>query len=305
MNASFGSIVVCKPKPIGIAHGKPVGILFMSDIHIGSSMVDLSEVKKDLKMAAENNDRININGDILDLILISDTNRYLPGSVSKRYRHRTDLINAAIDEAVDLFKPYAANIDMMGIGNHENYVVVKNGVDPLSVIVHKLNEHLKKEGKDHEIIYGGYCGFLDYRFHKINGMDERSGRRSHRWVVFYHHGVSSGTGVNRGVGDFQRLAGFVDADAIWLGHNHQKSVLFSNKISCSCNGETVKNKSLVFIRTGSYLYPYTGTNSNEISANGYNLNYVAKKMMLPGGNGSVRLVFDLSGDSDISIKVEI
>jgi len=50
----------------------------MSDIHFGSVFCDKLQVKKDLEEARKRNARINIIGDVFDLLLPQDHKRFKP-----------------------------------------------------------------------------------------------------------------------------------------------------------------------------------------------------------------------------------
>lgn len=115
----LGGFHICRPAPIYLANKKPAGLRLMSDLHIGASHVDYKLIDREINDALEHNDRVLINGDLLDLILPKDAKRFQPDSPHPRIARRNDQVNAAIDWAVEILGPVAHLVDMLGLGNHE------------------------------------------------------------------------------------------------------------------------------------------------------------------------------------------
>lgn len=280
MKPILGGCVVCRPKPIELPYGKEQGLTLLSDLHIGAPQVNYRLIERELKNARKRNDRILINGDVFDAILHSDAKRFTPDSIHPRFQGRRDVVNSAIEWAVDLLIPFADLIDVIGIGNHETALEKHHSLDPVRVLIYDLTRKLAKPHRQHVIHYGGYTGFVDYR---IGG---------HRWVLYYHHGTGGGNGNNLGSTDFASKSVMLDGvDAIWIGHNHHQMVSGIERISCPMSGQGPLVRRLRYIRTGSYMKTYVGQDQKSLRKNGRRTNYAADKGMVPGLQGGARVVF--------------
>jgi hypothetical protein len=257
-------VEIIRPEPFVYNPGDSFGLSLESDLHIGSPDVDYGMIAARLQAAADRGDRIAINGDIFDLILPGDKKRYRADAVHKRLLGRQDIINAAVDWAVELLGPVAGSIDMLGDGNHEETAESIHAVNATRLLIDRLRP------RNPNIGYGGYCGFIDYRFVPAD-REGRSGT-GHRYVVFYHHG--SGTHA------FGKIMGFVDADLVWLGHRHRKTTDHMQRIRCPLRGDEPRHSEVRFATSGAYMTTYkAGT-----------MSYGAKRMLPPQGKGGVRVV---------------
>jgi hypothetical protein len=236
-------------------------VRLLSDLHIGSPDVDYVKLRWDI-LHGGNSHRININGDVMDLILPRDGKRYTPaGALHKRLWGRDDVVNGMVEWAEELLAPVAGRIDMIGDGNHEEAVEKYHSVSPVKLLIERLNN---KHGG--HIAYGGYNGFFVY-----------TGNSGRRTTVYYHHGAGGG-GIGSAATDFQRTLGFVDADVIWTGHRHFRYVTELERVACGRGKEPVYRRT-VGVMTGSYLRTYrTGHES-----------YGSRKKLPPQGMGGIDL----------------
>jgi len=285
-----GGCVTIRPAPLTVSAGDEIGITLLSDLHVGAANVDYRQILAELESARVRNDRILINGDVIDAILPSDKRRYSVTAIHPRLRDRPDLLDAEIEWAVSLLAPYADRIDMIGSGNHETAVEHHHASDPIRRIVDTLHS---VDGC--RVRAGGVTGFVRYRF-------RGSKRRSYRpLTIFYHHG--SGRGSTLGT-TLRALVGksWVDADVIWEGHRHTQLSAARHVVRCAADGEepVVHNQRLV--ATGSYLWAYSGQSADDFWRRGRQSNYAADNGLPPHSLGGARLTLEF-GESDYVLRV--
>lgn len=269
--------MICRPKPINLKIGQEQGIRMMSDLHLGAPNVNYRLIDRELKDARKRNDRVVLNGDVFDAIIHTDTKRYSPDCLHPRLQGRRDVLNHAIEWAVELLLPYADLIDVIGIGNHEASIEKYHSMDPVRVLCYDLNRKLTRPYRDHVIHYGGYKGFVDYR---LGGI---------RWVLYYYHGKGGGSANT--TKDFENEALQVqNVGAIWLGHKHQSLASGIERISCPMGGYNCLVDIVRYIRTGAYMITNTGQSQASIRKHGRRSNYAADASMKPGMQGGARIV---------------
>jgi len=278
--------IIRRNLPVTIA--EPVGFTLMSDLHIGSAATNYDAITRDLEHAKDNGDRINVNGDVFDAILPKDVKRYRPDALDERISGRADVLNAALDLAVSILAPYAKQIDMIGTGNHEVSIEQYHGLDPVQLLVHRLNG----ECGGH-IEHGAIVGFLDYR------LDVRGSKHTDRFVIFYHHGRGGNAPVMKGMQDFARL-GWIDANVIWLGHRHNRITDVGNiRLRCPESGTDPIQEPYPCVMTGGYLVNYTGDTHEAIMRRGRRSSYAGDKLMAPQAPGGARVVVKVDRKSGL------
>jgi hypothetical protein len=278
--------IVRKELPYSVAEVS--GLTLMSDLHIGAFNVDEEWIRGELNEARERGDRVNINGDVFDAILPKDAKRYKPEALHPRLHGISKVLDEQVDMAEELLAPYADLIDMIGMGNHESAVEKYHSTDLTARLIRRLNSKVKTTG--HEIQYGGYTGFIDYRFRTKKGTGG-----SRRLVIYYHHGAGGSAPVTKGMIDFARKAAWVDADVIWLGHKHNKiSDTGAMRLSCPIDGDDPVGRQVVFVMTGSYMTTYTGPVKGKRVAS-----YASDFGMAPQAKGGARLTVKFHRKSGI------
>lgn len=273
----------------------PAGITLISDLHIGAHNVNYDAIYADLKDAADNGDRILINGDVLDLILPSDSKRYSPDALHPRLHGRRDVLSAGVEMAAEILSPYANQIDMIGLGNHEDAVTKYHSVDPIMMLIDKLRVDCKD---GHEIAYGGYTGFVDYRI-------SFPGTGGKRMVIYYHHGSGGASPVTKGIIDFDRKASWVDSDVVWLGHKHNRiSDSTPQRMRCPMEGDAPVFDQQVMVMTGGYMSTYYGQSQEDVLKNGRKTSYAAAWGLAPQSPGGSRLLISCHGrEKKVRIRV--
>jgi hypothetical protein len=297
-----GGMHICRPKPVVTTFGGTVGFHLMSDLHIGAAQVDYKLIQKEIDEVAESGDRLYINGDLLDLILPKDHKRYDPGALHPRISRRADVVNAVVDWAVELLRPVATQIDMIGIGNHEAMITRHHSIDPTLLVIYELEKEVRAKNPNHVIHYGGYTGFVDVRVRVPHGNKEHHAT-GYRWVLYYHHGSGAYAPVTKGLIDFNRKDTFVDADLIWMGHKHNRLTVAVEKISCPLEGDHPAVKDVRHVMTGSYFLTYKGQSQESVRKIGRRSNYAADAGLAPGGRGGARVLLKVKSGAPLEVKV--
>lgn len=290
----LGGWVICRPQPLVYNGTDWQGFTLMSDLHIGSPNIDYKLINKELKEAKENGDRINVNGDIFDAIVATDP-RYVADLVHPKFQGRTDLLNAVIDEAAELFSPYADLIDMIGVGNHCSKIQKNSSLDLIALLIDKLRPCISRNLQgSHVIHHGGYAGFIDYRF-VYNGSGAPSdSTRGKRYVISYYHGNGGGGGVNKGMGDFSKRL-WVRCDLMWLGHRHCRTSNHAATMECPTGGYDPIIRERRNIMTSAYGKIYSGQTQRSIAAHGRRTSWAADDQgFAPEGLGGCRVEVKMS-----------
>lgn len=247
--------------------GKEVKLMMMSDLHIGALHNDYKRIEQDLKRAKDEGALIAINGDVFDMILPGDRKRYRSNNLHPRmFSAGDDMIGESIRWAVEILEPYKDRIIMIGDGNHDDAVARFHHIEPVKQLVIMLN------GKNGKIKYGGYHGWI--HFIMQNGED-----RGH-YVINYHHGAGGAAPVTKGAITFSRANMWIEgADAVWRGHTHTLQAGRDAKIGFNIMARSpetrIKHRTVLTIRTGSYMDTYAGTTSEELLKNGRKDSYGA------------------------------
>ena len=279
--ANTGGLSVITPVVDLSSFSKVQGITLMSDLHIGAANVDYALIKRELDIAYTHGDRILLGGDILDLILPSDHKRFLPSVLHPRLQGRNDVLNAAVEWAVELLSPYATLIDVIGVGNHETHIEKATSFDPVAAIIQQLEQVV---GRGSCISHGGYQSYIQYKLPKGN-----------KFVIWYHHGSGKSGKTHLELKKLIDQAQVFDADLYWSGHSHCKASVVESRVLCGETGLLTKDVRCVI--TGGYLMTYGDQDQQEIKSRGRRSNYAADQALRPHGLGGARVLlsFDKPG----------
>lgn len=285
-----GGFVICRPLPIFFdTFSQPIGITLMSDLHVGAVNVDYELIKEEIQRAKDKGDRVCINGDIFDFILMGDHKRYKQDVLHPRLLGRKNVVNEAIKWGAELLRPVVNQIDMIGYGNHETSIEAHNSYDPIQALIYEL-EGSKEKKEEHLIHYGGYTGFIDYRIRYQNKKQTQSpGSNGKRIVIYYHHGGGANAPVTKGMIDFHRKDTFVDSDVIWLGHKHNRFTSHVRKLACPEQGDQPSVRDVRHVMTGAYFDTYVGQSQESIRKDGRRASWAADSGFAPQGKGGARL----------------
>lgn len=264
----------------------------MSDLHLDSKHFAKDQFIHDANECKEKGARILINGDVFDAIIPTDRKRYTRGGDGF---NEDAQINARIDYAVSILKPYVDLIDFIGIGNHEASIVKYDGCDLVKMLVHELSLYRSKDLPP--IQRGGYQGFLRFWF-----KDKGSAVR--QFVIYREHGKGGASPVTKGTIIIQRLHTTFIADLFWLGHSHT-SIIDSTPwtIYPDNAGHIIKKRKRSVITAG-YNEGFIQRNLGEDDC--YRSDFVEENFLAPTGIGYAMLHITVPkshSDMDLDVKI--
>jgi predicted phosphodiesterase len=208
-------------------------LLLSSDRHFDSPHSDRALQKYHLEQAKERGALVVDVGDFFDAMQGRNDPRAAYSEMRPEYLGN-DYFNRIVNDAAKFLEPYAANILMIGSGNHESKVAQKNNIDLTSLLVSKLPG----------VSAGGYGGYIRFSFKRANHYKSYS--------LKYMHGWGGGGPVTRGVIDTNRQAVYLpDADIVVNGHTHDGWYvpIVRERFNQAC---TLSKDILHFVRTPGY-----------------------------------------------------
>jgi hypothetical protein len=187
-----------------------LSIMLTSDVHFDSVVCDLDLFTKHLRIAEQTQSPVLIAGDLLDAMQGKWDPRRQPEDLKHEYA-----VSAYYDAIVMDCARFLAKFDIplyiLALGNHETGVLRHSNTDLLGNVAYQLRvEH----GKQAEAM--GYWGYLRVMFKYKHGSAGASK------LLYWHHGVSSGAPVTKGMIQVNRQGVYLQApDFVLNGHNHQ------------------------------------------------------------------------------------
>ena len=245
----------------------------LSDLHLGAATCDERAVRHMLREAARKKARILLNGDIFDAILVKDVRRFNMSVLKAELRDRDDILNVLATSAVDFFWPYAEQIDMMGLGNHELSVIKYHSVDLIRLVVDGLNQRLKDAGSTHRISHGGYTGYVRYTIE----CSRAKNCHTEQYHVLYHHGGGSESPVTKGMIDVARKRVNYIYHLYIFGHKHNTFATKDQTIMCPAKGDQLVSYDSLSVQTGAFMDNYRLTGDDSAS----NVTYTEARNMQP------------------------
>lgn len=265
---------------------EPFGVTILGDPHIDAPSHNRALLLRDLDKAVENGDSVWIIGDVWSFILPRDLKRYTEGRHGQK---RDAIINHALNDAFELFKPYADVIDIMLLGNHEAEVIRRHHIDPLLILIDRLNQ-VKTSGRYRDadgnarIAHAGYTAWVQLRFAKTTGKRPWSISNT----VWLHHGKGGGAPVTKGMIDSNRIRVARFADVYAIGHKHT-SIHDSARFE---HLDSYGNRKVVwqdFVIVGGYSGE--DSDADDYEADGYTMDYSAEQHYGLEAQGSKRIIF--------------
>ena len=180
--------------------------LLVSDLHLDSKECDRDLVKKVFDEALREDATILMFGDIMDLMGGKMDRRTNKGHIKSAYQV-AEYFDAVIEEVAEFLRPYAKNIGMMSMGNHEYTVIKHHETNPLRNLIYRLGPHIE---------LGDYTGFIRFFFEDEKNNSNRSSK-----TLYYTHGSGGNSPVTKVVIQTNRRASTIEADLFVSGHIHQ------------------------------------------------------------------------------------
>lgn len=250
-----------------------------SDLHIGSVNFDLKRWQGEMAAAHEVRARVLVNGDVFDAIDCRDK-RFDANVLHPSLRGKKDLQGAVISMAEEYFDPYAEDVDVIGIGNHDEKWINWNANDPVARLIERLNGRLEARGSLHRIRHGGIGGYIRTIFRFTEG-DTKCGCKHD---LLYFHGSGGDSPVTRGSIDFYRKDCQFSYDAVTMGHKHNRTFIDGVTIELSRYGH-IFPKERKSLQTGSYFHTY----KRLAQANPLDYSYAESKHYAPKPLGGLYL----------------
>ena len=235
--------------------GQPFYRLLCSDFHIGSACTDADAIVRQLTRAKQFGARILINGDVFDAIGPKDR-RFDLTTLHPGIAREKDLAAAMVRMAVEILEPFAENIDVIGIGNHEETWVNYGYNDP----VRRVLEELGRAGSRAK--HGSFWGYISTSF-VVPGFRKRP---THK--LLYLHGTGGDSPVTKGTIDFNRKGRNWVYDALTFGHKHNLVCAADQVADVSPKGKYIERRQLN-LQTASYYRNYKQLNDSTVLDQSY------------------------------------
>ena len=220
-----------------LAAGREAWLLWMSDEHWDHPKCRLDILKRHHEEALERGALIVKVGDTFCAMQGKGDPRGDKGSVRPEHQ-KGNYLDALVETATNWYTPYAGNIGVIGLGNHETSIWKHHE----TCLIDRLCSRLQDRGGIAR--KGGYGGWIRCMF-KSNGTRHQSFR------TFYNHGWGGGGPVTKGVIDFNRMHEHGVADAYVSGHVHYKNVI-PNERAVLNESSVVEVRKYYDVRCGTY-----------------------------------------------------
>ena len=218
-------------------------IFIIADQHFDSVHCDRTMMKLDMEKAKRRNAIILSGGDFFDAIGGKKDPRSTKSELRPEYC-KTDYYSAIIDDAVSHLNKYADNMAVMCQGNHECQIIKNAEVDILKHTVDRLNDRAKSN-----IIQGEYEEFVRMSF--VPPKNNKKKDTKYSKLFYLNHDYGGASPVTGGTIHHHRIAEFIKADFICLGHLHTR--MLDERIWWEVTTQnTVIEKSCEFIRPAGY-----------------------------------------------------
>lgn len=231
-----------------------ITFLLASDLHMDHPKCNRELLKAHFDECVERDGYILLNGDILCVMQGKYDRRHNKASV--RPEHMKDAyFDTLVDEAVEFLLPYADRILFMGTGNHEAAIFNRVEIDLLKRMCDLI---FYKTG--HRIALGQYHGWIYIKGIYGNSQDRRQ-QSTVSYKIYHNHGTGGDAMVTGGsIEDHRKMTQVEGADAIWMGHNHNKYAKQQAVHYFDTKPKSMKPKLRIVenIRTGAYKQEYTG-----------------------------------------------
>lgn len=256
-----------------------IGVTFVGDPHTHKVESLTQQLESDLRDAKARGDKIVLWGDIDDWIVPSDAKRYTNG----KYNTNVDaIVNYKVDRLAEFYKPFADDIVVMKLGNHETEFIKRHHVDPMQMLVRDLNRERNSELAP--IFYGGYTMWWLLKFKNVTEDGTRAGSKS--VSLWLHHGAGGSAAVTKGAIDRARIYDNITADVYVIGHKHTSMHIQTKHEFLDSYGNVKRQDRDFLIVPG-----YSGWEQKAPDDSGYTLNWSSEKFYGLEATGCARMRF--------------
>ena len=247
----------------------------------------------DMNKAKANGDSIWCLGDMNSLILPKDLKRM----TASHGMTRDAVVNKLVNQTFRRLEPYADNLDVLMMGNHETALLKYHSTDFILSLLALINS-VKKRGAfaDGLCHHGGYKTFILVQF-KQRGVGIRNQSVSAKGLLF--HGAGGGAPVTKGMIDGNRLKVANQFDFCAIGHKHTM-IYDTDYYNYVDDYGNQRRKDRDYFVVGGYdgadVQQDPGALDEEGDPIGYMLSYSDEAHLGNQGQGSVRVVFTPHAD---------
>jgi len=264
---------------------KERGVRLIGDPHIDHPGHARELLIRDLEDCKKCGDIGIVMGDVWSMILPQDRKRFNSG----KYGEKVDaIINRKLDEAEELFAPYADCLDVFMVGNHESAVIRFHAVDPVALLIDRLNR-VKKSGalESGRIAHGGYTCWVQLLFDAKLGPRDTSDRSSVSNSMWLHHGAGGAAPVTKGMIDGNRIKQGRLADVYAIAHKHTQ-IADTDRFEYLDGYGNIKR----IVRDYLVVAGYSGCDDEEYpDEDGYVIDWSTEKFYNLEAQGSVKIIF--------------
>lgn len=247
-------------------------VMLVSDQHHDSPYCNRKLEKAHLDKAMQRDALIFMGGDTFDAMQGKHDPRANYDHLEP-FLKKDNYFDAIVEYNAEFYKPYAKNIAMIGVGNHESTVLLHHNIS----LVDRLASELNRAGGN--INVGSYGTWIRFML-KIS-------TRNMSYNLKYYHGSGGEAPVTRGAIQTNRQAVFLpDADIVWNGHSHQDYVIAVPRERLSGKGKLYRDTQW-HVRTPGY---------NDEYGNG-SKGWAVEKGLSPKSLGCVWLKFYCDSDT--------
>lgn len=218
----------------------------LSDLHVGATAHDRKRLETKLQAIQDGgpSHRILMIGDAADTLV----------KYSKAFEYGMPSPEDELDMFIKLFKPVAAQVDLILPGNHEERITRMTGLDFAAQMAARIGR---------PDVYRRAAAVVKYKM--------KDGRSTSSAEFFCHHGYGGG---RKAGGKYNKLTDLAllkpDCDVYCAGHTHE----YGSRKDSIWLGDPPRKVERLFVSTGSYLgqakyaldqaYPMTATGTPVI-----------------------------------------
>lgn len=186
-------------------------LLVSADQHLDHPHCNRKLFEKHLQEAKDRGGAVLIAGDLLCVMQGKYDKRADKAQVHPKLWDRIEkgqpYLDAVVEDAANFLTPYAANIAVIGDGNHEAAIYARHETDLLERLCGILNARTGSK-----IQHSGYTGWMRLMVRRQRWQASRS--------LWFNHGYGGGGPVTQDMIQAQRQRAYITADIMVNGHTH-------------------------------------------------------------------------------------
>lgn len=206
--------------------------LLRSDAHHDSPHSREEVEREHLEAAKERNAWILDAGDLFDVMQSPGDRRRSYGDLKPEYK-QADYLDEVISDTSDFYAPYAENLLLLGMGNHEGAIIKFSASNPTRRLAELLNLKVKPQIP---VFAGPMNGAIRFQFDSTDGV------RRNPINLYYHHGYGGAASSTRGITQANAQGVYLpDYDVVVNGHNHNSYLTQIARVRVGRNGKQYRD----------------------------------------------------------------